>query len=319
MNGGRTRFRLPARDAAVPCRLVLRAGTPARLAAALAAHYPHVPAAVWDARIAAGEVRNGAGAVLGPDDAVRAGNVVHYYRDLREAEPAHAETVLVREARVLVVDKPPGMPTTPAGRWYAQTLVHRLRRRLGEPGLTPLHRLDRLTAGLVLVSIDASTRASYQSLFRERRIAKAYVALAPPLPALTFPLLRESRLERDPDGRRMREVAGPANARTRIDVESRTGALWRYRLFPETGRTHQLRVHMAVLGAPIAGDPLYGTPPEACRAAAGGTAGSLGLVAAALAYVDPFDGQPRRFESRYRLDPPGSDGTLDNRSYVRVL
>ncbi len=129
--------------------------------------------------------------------------------------------------------------------------------RLGNPDLVPLHRIDRDTAGLVLFSANPATRDAYQSLFRHRRIHKRYEAIAPALPGLSFPLVHASRLEAGEPFFRMREVDGAPNSETRIDVIERGGALWRYALEPVTGRKHQLRVHMAALGAPIRNDRLY--------------------------------------------------------------
>ncbi|MGO4780475.1 pseudouridine synthase, partial [Lysobacter sp. 2RAB21] len=102
--------------------------------------------------------------------------------------------VLYRDERLLVADKPHFLPVIPAGGFVAETLLGRLQRRYGETDLVPLHRLDRGTAGVVLFSRDPATRDAYQSLFRERRIAKRYEALAPPLAQWQFPLLRRTRL-----------------------------------------------------------------------------------------------------------------------------
>ena len=166
----------------------------------------------------------------------------------------------------------------------------------------PLHRLDRDTAGLVLFSTNPDTRAMYQALFRERRIHKRYEALAPPLPHVEFPHTRTTRLVAGEPFFRMHEVDGAPNSETRIDVIARGDALWRYALAPVTGRKHQLRVHMAALGAPIAGDPLY---PHVHHRAKGDFADPLQLLAKHIAFVDPLSGLERRFESErhLRADP----------------
>jgi tRNA pseudouridine32 synthase/23S rRNA pseudouridine746 synthase len=208
------------------------------------------------------------------------------------------EAILHVDEHLVVADKPHFLPVIPAGRYRRETLLTRLVARLGNPDLSPLHRLDRGTAGLVLFSANRATRDAYQSLFRERRIEKTYEALAPPLPEVPFPLARENRLAPHPDGFRMREVAGEPNARTHVDVLARGAPWWRYALHPETGRMHQLRVHMAALGAPIANDPWY---PEAAPGHADDLTRPLKLLARALAFFDPLDGRERRFESRLAL------------------
>ena len=132
---------------------------------------------------------------------------------------------------------------------------------------------------------------------RERRIAKRYLALAPPLPALAFPLLRRSRIEPGEPFFLMREVAGEANSETRIDVVRRQGEAWTYALHPVTGRKHQLRVHMAALGAPILGDRFYPLQPQAEE----DFARPLKLLAQSLRFVDPVDGRECWFESGLSL------------------
>jgi tRNA pseudouridine32 synthase/23S rRNA pseudouridine746 synthase len=186
----------------------------------------------------------------------------------------------------------------PGGGYVADTLLARLVRRFGEIGIVPLHRLDRLTAGVMLFSANPATRSRYQALFRDRAIAKSYEAIAAPLPATTFPLKRQSRLERGEPFFRMRETAGEANAFTDIDVLERGATAWRYALSPITGRKHQLRVHMAALGAPIANDPLY---PVLQEAAEDDPARPLKLLARSLVFDDPVTGAQRRFESARSL------------------
>ncbi|MBW3550723.1 MAG: pseudouridine synthase, partial [Proteobacteria bacterium] len=153
-------------------------------------------------------------------------------------------------------------------------------------------------AGLVMFSADPRTRGRYQALFRERRIGKRYEAVAPALPGLEFPLVRCSRLVAGEPFFRMREIAGHANSETRIDVLQREGATWRYALEPLTGKKHQLRVHMAALGAPIANDAFY---PELRERQADDLERPLQLLAQSLRFADPLSGHERVFESRMAL------------------
>jgi tRNA pseudouridine32 synthase / 23S rRNA pseudouridine746 synthase len=206
--------------------------------------------------------------------------------------------VLHADADLLVADKPHFLPVAPTGAHVHETLLGRLIRRTGNAGLVPLHRIDRDTAGLVLFSANPATRAQYQALFRERRIDKHYEAIAPALPHLGFPLTRCSRIAAGEPFFRMQEVEGAANSETRIDVLARDEGRWRYALTPITGRKHQLRVHLAALGAPIANDRAY---PTVIPRAAGDWSAPLQLLAQRLAFVDPLSGAERVFTSGSRL------------------
>jgi tRNA pseudouridine32 synthase/23S rRNA pseudouridine746 synthase len=265
----------------------------------LCARFPAIPRDTWRDRFARGRVLDAGGAPLAVDAPYRLGAEIRYFREVVDEAPIpFQETVLHADAHLVVADKPHFLPVTPAGGHVRETLLARLVQRLGNPDLVPLHRIDRDTAGLVLFSPDPSTRDAYQALFRHRRIHKHYEALAPALPGLSFPRVHVSRLEAGEPFFRMREVDGIPNSETRIDVIERTGDTWRYALEPVTGRKHQLRVHMAAIGAPIQHDRLY---PERMPAAAGDYTRPLKLLARALAFVDPLTGEARRFESRFRL------------------
>ena len=265
----------------------------------LCARFPAIPRETWVDRFARGRVLDAEGAALAPDAPYRAGDEIRYFREVAD-EPVipYAETVLHADADLVVADKPHFLPVTPAGGFVRETLLARLVQRLGNPDLVPLHRIDRDTAGLVLFSANPATRAAYQELFRERRISKRYEAIAPALPGVSFPLVRCTRLVRGEPFFRMQEVEGVPNSETRIEVLERAGAWWRYALEPVTGRKHQLRVHMAGLGAPIANDRWY---PRVTAAAPDDGARPLKLLARSLAFVDPLDGTARRFESGFTI------------------
>jgi len=258
--------------------------------------FPAVPRAQWLARMENGRVFGGDGGPLTPDSPFQVGLEVHYYREVAD-EPAipFQETILHADSDLLVADKPHFLPVTPAGMHVHETLLGRLVRRTGNTDLAPLHRIDRDTAGLVLFSTNPRTRALYQALFRERRIRKDYEALAPALPALSFPLTRTSRVVAGEPFYRMQETDGPANSETRIEVLAREAGCWRYALAPVTGRKHQLRVHMAALGAPIINDALY---PSVSHRAAGDFSSPLQLLARRLSFVDPAGGVERSFTSQ---------------------
>ncbi len=266
---------------------------------ALCARFPSVDRATWRSRFARGRVLDADGLPLDEDAAFRVGAEIHYYREV-PAEPRLAveETILHVDQHLIVVDKPHFLPVIASGRHVAETLLARLVRRFGDIGIAPLHRLDRLTAGVMLFSANPATRARYQSLFRTHAISKRYEAIAPPMPNAIWPLERRSRLVRGEPFFLTAEVDGEPNAFTRIAVIERRPEAWRYGLEPVTGRKHQLRVHMAALGAPIRNDPLY---PALAAHAPDDPERPLKLLARSLAFVDPLDDSVRAFESRLRL------------------
>lgn len=285
--------------APVPSRLQLPPGAWSSLLDGLCARFPRISRAQWLDRFGRGRVLDAQGRALAPDQPWQVGLEIQYFREVAD-EPVipFAESIVHCDENLLVADKPHFLPVVPAGRHVRETLLARLVARTGNRDLVPLHRLDRLTAGLVLFSTRRDSRDAYQRLFRERRIEKTYEALAPALPGREFPLQRHSRLLPGEPFFRMAEAPGEANARTRVEVIEAEGPVWRYRLHPETGRKHQLRVHMAALGAPILGDDLY---PQLRMPGQEGDGAALQLLAQALAFEDPLSGEPRRFTTTQRL------------------
>ena len=217
----------------------------------LVERYPQVGAAQWLDRMARGEVVNGDGEQLLPTSAYRRGMRIFYYRELeRETPIPFQEQILFEDEHLVVVDKPHFLPMTPGGRFVQETLLTRLKKKLDCAELTPIHRLDRETAGVVIFSRRQASRGAYQTLFQRREIHKVYEALAPRLHGRDFPFTYRSRMV---DGDKffiMREEAGEPNSETIIDVIEERGDLNLYRLQPHTGRKHQLRVHLAVAGHP---------------------------------------------------------------------
>ena len=254
---------------------------------------------VWAARLQQGRVSDADGVALAIDAPFVAGQLVCYYRELAVEAPIPFEaTTLYRDEHLLVVDKPHFLPTMPAGRYVQQSLLVRLKRETGLADLVPLHRLDRATAGLVMFSINPQTRAAYSELFASRRIAKTYEALAPALRAGDFPLTRRSRIEAGEPFFLMRETGGVANAETTVTLLETRGDIALYRLQPLSGRKHQLRVHMAALGAAILNDRWY---PRLLSDADDDYTQPLKLLARSLLFDDPLTGEPRRFDSQRSL------------------
>lgn len=266
----------------------------------LAQRLPAVDRAAWQARMQAGDVVDERGALVEPARPFEGGLRVYYYRHLDdEPEVPFTETVLYQDEHLLVADKPHFMPVTPSGRYLQHTLLVRLKRRLGLPELSPLHRIDRDTAGLVLFSVQQRTRGAYQALFRDRTITKHYEAVAPWRGDLDFPREHRSRMEESPQFFRMHEVPGEPNSHTHMEVLERRGDWALYRLSPITGKRHQLRLHMAALGLPLRNDafyPVVNDPPE------GDYSRPLQLLARSLEFTDPLTGDGRQFASRLQLN-----------------
>lgn len=265
----------------------------------LCVHFPAVEKTTWQARLQDRLVLDAAGQPVAASDACVTGMTLFYYRSLPQETPIPFQaSVLYRDAAILVVDKPHFLPVLPSGRYVQETLLVRLKQQLGLEALSPIHRIDKDTAGLVLFSVDPASRDAYQSLFRQRVVSKVYEAWAPVMPERVFPLTCACRLAAADEFFRTAVIAGEPNSETRVDVLERRGAWARYQLQPVTGRKHQLRVHMAHLGAPILHDRWY----PHVRSGDGDPFGSpLQLLAKSLAFVDPLSGEARYFESRQRL------------------
>lgn len=293
------RSRPPSIDGLAASTLQLPPGAWPTVLDCLCERFPAVARAQWLERMARGRVVDGDGRGLTPETPHRVGREVHYYREVPDEPPVPFDDIVLHvDADLLVADKPHFLPVTPAGAHVHETLLGRLIRRTGNEALVPLHRIDRDTAGLVLFSVNPHSRAMYQALFRERRICKSYEAIAPALPDVEFPCTRSTRLVPGEPFFRMQEIDGLANSETRIDVITRGDGAWRYALTPITGRKHQLRVHMAALGAPIANDTRY---PSLVQREAGDYSAPLQLLAKGLAFIDPLSGDERKFCSTFVL------------------
>ncbi|MFB6838292.1 pseudouridine synthase [Streptomyces sp. NPDC056361] len=240
---------------------------------------------------------------VGGDEPYAVGRYVWFHRDFPvEREVPFPVGVVHRDEQIVVVDKPHFLATMPRGRHVTETALARLRRDLGLPFLQPAHRLDRLTAGLVLFVVRPEDRGAYQTLFRDRVVRKEYEAVAGYVPGVELPVTVRSRMEKERGVMAAREVAGEPNAESRIELVEHAGGLGRYRLLPVTGRTHQLRVHMNGLGLPILHDPVYPVVREDGPEDFGRP---LQLLARTLEFTDPFTGVAMRFESRLALSGLG--------------
>ena len=281
---------LPVRDGLGPARVRLRYG--GSVLAELVSRFGELAGA----KVLAGEVVGADGSVVTDSTMLPVGAHVFLYRELRDEVPVPFECpVLYRDDDIVVVDKPHFLATMPRGRHVAQTALVRLRRELDLPELSPAHRLDRLTAGVLMFTARREIRGAYQTLFSRGLVRKTYLARGAVDPDLRFPLVLRSRIIKQRGELQAREEPGEPNAETLIEL---TGD-GLYRLTPRTGRTHQLRVHMASLGLPILGDPLY---PNVIDVAPDDFSGPLQLLAHRIEFDDPVNGARRVFTSGRTLE-----------------
>lgn len=297
----------------------------------LCARFPAIQREVWLQRFAAGRVLNAMGQGIAPAQGLLGESHLHYFREVTDEPtlPFKAQ-IIFQDDYLVVADKPHFMPVTPGGQYVQQSLLVQLKQQLNLPELSPIHRIDRETAGLVVFSVRAQDRDAYQSLFRLRQVDKTYEAIAgvpessPLMPK--FPLTHKSKMMEDAQFFRMRELVadeiqeGEAlNSETWIDCVERIEvsdsamqtntasppALARYVLKPVTGQRHQLRVHMNAIGLPLVGDQFYPVVKRAADAPDDFDA-SLQLLAKTIAFNDPLTGVQRRFESCRTLRPTRS-------------
>lgn len=266
----------------------------------LVARFPQQGRDIWLARMASGDVVDEHAVPVTAHRAYQPQLRLYYYRSVPD-EPRipFNESILYQDDHLVVVDKPHFLPVVPSGTYLQETVLVRLKRRLGLATLVPLHRIDRDTAGLVMFSVHPQSRGAYHALFRDHRIQKVYEAIAACQPGLVFPLTRVSRIAEAAHFMQQTEVPGEPNARTRIALLEHSGHLARYELQPVTGHRHQLRVHMNALGLPIVGDGIY---PVLTPEGQTDYTRPLQLLARSVAFTDPLSGRARHFESLRRLD-----------------
>lgn len=323
---------LPVRNGVGPTRLRIPADTPSTVVDFLRTRFPHLAEASITQRIHDREIVANDGTVITATTPASDHEFIWYYRTVpNETRIPFDIDVLHADEHLVVADKPHFLPTTPGGQFVQETALVRLRNLLGIPELVPLHRLDRATAGVLLFSPNPATRGAYQQLFEQRHVTRYYQAVvALPSPAnlylerfpLTFrnrivktkgvitadveayPVAESGRIEAPRIGKRRRSHApttGP-NAITQcelLDHHDHDGAtLAHVALYPQTGRTHQLRIHLAALGHAIVHDRFY---PDLLDHAPDDYSKPLQLLASGVAFTDPLTGQPREFTSQRNL------------------
>ena len=283
-----------------PSRLYLPkfAGSPPTIFEYILARFPQIRPDTWHHRVSQGLVTLSDGTTLKEHSPYRHGITVFYRKEV-PAEPALLEqpVIVYRDDNLIVVDKPHGIPVTPSGQHVERSLFIRLQRMTELADLAPVHRLDLDTAGLVLFTINTDARAHYHRLFAEGKIEREYLAVAQ---ADTLPQQKhwriENRIEAGEPWFLQRIGEGRVNATTEIELADWKSGFGSFRLFPRTGKRHQLRLHMTSIGFPIVGDPLYPTIKQKTDVDP-----PLQLLARRLAFLDPLSGAAHCFTSARNL------------------
>ena len=274
-----------------------------------ATRYRHSSEAVWRERMARGEIRLG-GSVVSPDDRLRVGDELAWHRPPWEEPPVPTEIPILHEDEaVIAVDKPSGLPVLPDGGFLEHNLAYLLRGLASADGPpAPVHRLGRGTSGVLLLARSARAREHLCSQFRRTTatgsghvLRKIYRALTPAVDGL-------------PDAIEIRQPIGPvphaklgsvhaatpggrpACSRCRVLARLPGRMLWEIELI--TGRPHQIRIHLATIGAPLLGDPFYG-PGGVPLAGAETRPGDIGytLRSCSLRFVHPLTGEPMTIDA----------------------
>lgn len=292
---------LPTISGVAPSVCWLPEGNWATILDFLVNQFPGINRNAWITRLQNGNVVSEHGDIFTPTTPYQSHIRIFYYRHLEhEQRIPFDERILFQNDHLLVVDKPPFLPVAPTGRFLQETLLVRLKNKLGIVTLTPIHRLDRATSGVMLFSTNEATRGLYQTLFQKRAVTKQYEALAPTTSCIEFPLTYKSRLVKGEPFFRMKEIAGEPNSETHINIKKISGDLAHYLLTPITGKQHQLRVHLSSLGIPILNDIFY---PIVQPEQPDDYSKPLKLLAKSIAFKDPITHADRYFESEQELLP----------------
>lgn len=265
----------------------------------LCQHFSHIEEKEWIQRFADQLIIDALGQVLTCQSPYQANHHIYYYRFLEhEIHVPFQEQILFENADLMVIDKPHFLTMSPTGQYVQETLLVRLKQKTGNPDLTPIHRLDRETAGIVLFSKRPETRAAYQQLFAERKVLKTYLAIAPYRTDLIFPLDVSLRMEKGQPFYTMQVCEGQVNSTTKIELLQHNQHWAIYKLMPLTGKQHQLRVHLNWLNIPIKNDSFYPTIKHKDN---NDFSAPLQLLAQEIYFIDPVNFEKMHFSSNLVL------------------
>ena len=266
--------------------------------------FPFISSEILQDRMSRGDIVDETGKPFNKTTPYQSELFLFYYREIpNEPKIPFKEEILFKNENIIVVDKPHFVPVTPTGRYVKESLLARLKHQYQNENISPIHRLDRETAGIVLFTCNPKVRGAYQTLFQKREVDKTYEAIAPAsLSDLKFPLTHHSRIIKSEPFFIMKEdenaTTEEMNSETKLSILETKGKFAKYRLKPVTGKQHQLRVHMMSLGIPILNDPFY---PELLPCKGEDYSSPLQLLAKSIAFIDPISGEERYFESKQSL------------------
>lgn len=262
--------------------------------------FPHIPAQIWEERISSGKVLDAEGRPITAETPCTPQARIHYFREVSDETPIpFAEKILFQNDELVVACKPHFLPVTPGGGYVNECLLNRLRATTGNDQLTPIHRLDRETAGVVLFSANPKTRGLYQRLFADGKVEKSYHAIAEYRTESSEREWRvENRIVEGEPGFRRTLTPGEVNARSTIQLLEIKGGRAMFLLQPITGKTHQLRIHMCCIGFQILNDRFY---PELQPQSPDNYDAPLQLLAKEISFVDPVTGAMMKFQSEREL------------------
>lgn len=262
----------------------------------LSERFPAIGKHVWIERMNAGLLTYEGGELISQLTPYIPRRRLFYYREIAD-EPIipFIEKIVYQDEHLLIACKPHFLPVIPAGRFVSESLLDRLHRMTGCDEITPINRIDRETAGLVMFSLKKETRGAYQSLFMNGEVKKTYYAVARSQmePAVDRWSV-SNRIEKGHPWFRMQIVDGVANAHSEIRLVDHNQSRALFRLTPVTGKKHQLRLHMASIGYPILNDPLY---PELTPESDDDYSTPLQLLAHSLSFKDPLTGKSQFAET----------------------
>lgn len=275
------------------------ADSPKTVYAYLCAQFPHIDPSEWQSRFDNGLVYDAQGNTLTIESSFQANTHCFYYRFLaHEVHVPFQHQILFENEHLLVVDKPHFLTMSPTGQYVQETLLVRLKQQTGNEHLTPIHRLDRETAGVVLISKCVQSRGFYQQMFATRQVQKTYHAIGAYRDDLNFPLITKLKMEKGQPFYTMQVVEGEPNSETEVQLLQHNGQWGKYELKPHTGKQHQLRVHLSHLGIPIQNDPFY---PQVSHKADDDFSAPLQLLAKHIQFTDPVTQKQMQFSSELEL------------------
>jgi len=270
-------------------------------------HFKQIDAQVWQQRIEDGKVHWLDGTLITLNCAFVPRARVYYYREVKaEKKIPFTEKIIYQDEHIIVAHKPHFLAVSPTGQFIHECLINRLRNKTQIDTLVTAHRLDRATAGLMLLPKQPEHRHQYHELFKTGNITKHYQAIARLTPTLIKQFNHgklespkrwtvKNRIVTSKPSFMMKIIDGEANSHSEIELLEVQGEFGLFKLSPITGKTHQLRLHMFSLGMPILNDRLY---PTLLNKSEDDFDKPLQLLAHQIQFVDPITSIAHNFTTK---------------------